>query len=209
MVRCKGPAIARDASGSLAETLTFSKWKGVSYLKQHRKPKQPRTPAQISMRVMLNFLSNRWNAIAQADKATWDALAAAGNVSAFNAYQGHNLTRWRNFQMPTQAYPAAETGTHITVSGATFTGHVRSIVIRLNVTNCRDNWCLLWHLLSNPADLGTWDNVRIAHVPCAAGWTQVRISPLDPGTYYVRLTRGTTTGKGPVTGGASPAMVVT
>lgn len=108
MVKLTGPGLSTDASGSLADQLTFSSWKGKSYLKKHRKPKQPRAKGQVAMRAMMGFLSAAWAALSSADKATWTDLANRTNIPPFNAYQAENLKRWRSGRQPSQAYPAAE-----------------------------------------------------------------------------------------------------
>ena len=46
MVRLKGPGLASKASGSIANTLIFSNWKGKPYLKKH-----PRLPNGLRARI--------------------------------------------------------------------------------------------------------------------------------------------------------------
>ena len=48
MVRVYGPAMSLDASGTLAETITFTKWKGRNVLRQRVIPTNPKTGPQVS-----------------------------------------------------------------------------------------------------------------------------------------------------------------
>lgn len=111
MVKVYGPAMSIDASGTLAKTITFSKWKGRNYLRSRVIPSNPQSGAQTGRRGMFAFLSQAWNALSVADKATWQDHADELVASCFNAYVSDNMKRWHNFRGPTQAFPATETGT--------------------------------------------------------------------------------------------------
>ena len=142
MVKLTGPGLANEASGSLAGQLTFSNWKGKAYLKKHTKPKQPRTPRQLSMRHTMTFLSQEWNAIPPVYHATWDDLARASNISPFNAYQKVNLQRWRNFQAPSILSPVTETGPIPTWVDWGSIDHGSYATLFIDITNARDGWGL-------------------------------------------------------------------
>lgn len=181
MVRLKGPGLARDASGTLADTLIFSKWKGVSYLKQHASPKQPRTAGQIAMRAMMKFLSEEWAGIIAARKETWNDLATDQDISPFNAYQQINLDRWRNFHSPSQIYPAPEAQAGMSVPTFTATGDVRHV--NLSTTNVSDpsrNWgFLIYHQFGSIPD-AQWDLLdQVVHysTPGTLNWKRTNLQP--------------------------------
>lgn len=110
MVRVYGPMMSLDASGTLADAATFSKWKGRNYVRQRVVPANPNSVSQQSVRGMMKFLSQAWAALSAANKATWDDRAKVTIVSNFNAYVGANLDRWTAFKAPSKEDPATETG---------------------------------------------------------------------------------------------------
>jgi hypothetical protein len=57
MAKVTGPFMSLDASGTLADTLTASKWKGRNYMRQRIIPANPRTTAQLDVRSILGTLA--------------------------------------------------------------------------------------------------------------------------------------------------------
>lgn len=85
-----------DASGSVAGTLTFAKWKGRNYVRQTVIPANPQSPLQVGMRAAMKFLSQFWaTGVSAPNKATWAANATANAISEFNAYIAYNQARSR------------------------------------------------------------------------------------------------------------------
>ena len=140
MVKVYGPMMSLDASGSVAGALTFSKWKGRNYVRQRVVPANPRSALQVAVRAMLKFLSQAWTNVGSTPQASWEDLADASAISAFNAYVGKNQARWREFQAPSQTHPAAETGTEPVATLDSATGGVRHIDHEFTVTTLNDVW---------------------------------------------------------------------
>jgi hypothetical protein len=108
MVKLKGQMLSLEANGSIAKTLTFSTWKGRSYAKKLGKPTNNQQPTQLGVRAMLSFLASVWTSLSAAEKASWEDLATADQVSPFNSFLGHNLRRFSDGKSPTKEFPAAE-----------------------------------------------------------------------------------------------------
>lgn len=85
MASTKAPLFGLDASGSLAKSIVFSKWKGRTYVRRHAVPSNPRSGLQVGMRAVLKFISQDFKNLSAADKADWEALAVADNITALNA----------------------------------------------------------------------------------------------------------------------------
>ncbi len=195
MVKLTGPGLAHQATGSIAGELTFSTWKGKPYLKKHRRPKQPRTTAQRSMRAMLSFLSDQWSVISAADKATWEPLAERTNVSPFNAYQAYNLDRNRNLRRPSQMYPASEIGSSGAFGTYTATGGVRMLTLELVVNNPQDAWGAIYSHVSGSGVQPLWsDLIKLLPIPSIATYTWVW-RPIPAGTYWIAFSRSTRYGQ--------------
>lgn len=134
-----------DASGSIAGTITFSKWKGRNYVRQLVTPANPKSALQVSTRAMMRFLSQRWTPdLSALNKASWDDDAAALAVSPFNAYIKTNLSRWTQFTTPSYETPVAGVGAPSTfITPATATGQVGQASIAWDLNALNDGWGLL------------------------------------------------------------------
>lgn len=146
MVKLFAPAMSLDATGTVADAMTFSKWKGRNYLRKRSAPSNPKTGLQVGIRSMFGFLTANWDAITTTRKATWSTLAQARNISNFNAYVASNVQRWKRFQAPSHRDPAwedGEVGTYA-VGQPAATGGVSSITIAHNLDDDNnDNWGLM------------------------------------------------------------------
>jgi len=105
MVKLNGPMFSLDASGTIANPVTFSKWKGHNYARERVIPSNPKSGAQVGRRSMFKFLTQAWNAISDANQATWQDLADQLVASTFNAYLSGNMADWHNFLGPTKTTP--------------------------------------------------------------------------------------------------------
>lgn len=182
MVKVLGPMFSFEASGTIGNIATFSKWKGRPYVRQRVIPANPKSVLQVSTRAMMQFLSQRWVSMGATPKGTWDALAAAGQYSPFNAYIGRNMQRWREFQSPSQTYPAPETGTQPVAVLTSAVGGASYADLLLTLTTANNVWgCALFHSLT-----GTFTPSRancIAVIPFSATVTYT-VSGLAAGNHY-------------------------
>jgi Family of unknown function (DUF6266) len=140
MAKVTGPLMSLDASGSIASTITFSKWKGRPYVRNLVKPSNPRTNAQTAQRAMFAFLSQQWAAITDPDKATWQAMADALKASPFNGYQKYNMDRWTQLEYPTMALPAIASASPDNPSALAAIGGVRQAQVNVTFTGATNEW---------------------------------------------------------------------
>ena len=106
MVKIKGPMMSMAASGTLADAITFSTWKGRPYVRETVKPSNPKSGDQVGRREMFSFLTKIWASISDADQATWQDLADQLVASRFNAFLSYNMEEWHNFKAPSSLLPA-------------------------------------------------------------------------------------------------------
>lgn len=85
MASVKAPLFGLDASGSLAKSIVFSKWKGRTYVRRHAVPANPRSGLQRGMRSVLKFISQDFKNLSVADIADWQVLATPDNITPLNA----------------------------------------------------------------------------------------------------------------------------
>jgi len=209
MVKVSAPAMSLDASGSLAGALVFSKWKGRNYVRQLVRPANPKLPKQVSVRSMFKFLSQVWKlSVLPTYEGSWQDLANASIISTFNAYMAKNMSRWREFNAPSMAYPAVETGTAPVATLDSATGGARHIDVEMTITTLNDVWGVM--LFRSPT--GTFSPsfancIAVLNVD-STGTMVYTDSNLAAGTYYYDAIFFSKTGKmeaeeGEVTGTAT------
>jgi hypothetical protein len=187
MARVTGPLHSDAARGSIKGGLTFSSWKGIAYVRQTVTPANPRSNAQTGVRCMMGFLARQWKNLTAETKATWDAIASALGILAFNVYVGENLRRWQEFTGPTQAMPAAETANALTVSAHTYTGHKGYAVLSMTPSGATNIWGFA--ILRDTAEITTpgWANAVAIVEANGASAVSYTDSPLLAGTYHYRI----------------------
>lgn len=198
-----------DASGSLAGTIVYSKWKGRPYVRQLVVPSNPRSALQISTRAMMKFLSQRWATdVSGAEKATWDSLASAQAMSAFNAYTQHNLQRWTQFKAPTQAYPAAETGTAPTyTTPPASAGGVGQVTLTWDVNAANNVWGLIIFRHATPGFTPARDNAKMVVYGANLAADLAIETPVPVGTWKYNYIPFSDTGKLATATGETTATV--
>ena len=68
MAKVTGPLMSLDASGTVANTATFSKWKGRNYVRQRVIPMNRQTDAQQTVRSVLGTIAKACSAVLTATK---------------------------------------------------------------------------------------------------------------------------------------------
>ena len=140
MVKTYGPMFSLDASGTIANAITFSKWKGRSYARQRVIPSNPKSVLQVSMRAMMKFLTQEWAGIESTPKGSWDERAAAANISPFNSFIGVNQSLWREFSTPSQTDPIPLTGTLPVAVLTSAVGGPAHMDVTFTITTPNDAW---------------------------------------------------------------------
>jgi len=184
MVKVTGPMLSFGASGTIGKTATFSNWKGRPYVRSRVIPANPKSVLQVSVRAMMKFLSQMWIGIGSTPQASWEDLAKAAQISPFNAYIGRNGRRWREFQAPSQTYPAAETGTEPVATLDSATGGPSYMDLAFTITTLNDVWGVM--IFRSPT--GTFDTSRANCIAVIevdqTGALVYTDSNLDAGDYY-------------------------
>jgi len=186
MARTYSPLLSLDASGTIANSLTFSKWKGRNYVRTRVTPANPQSQSQWGMRSMMKALSQVWASLSEARQNAWEELADAESVSKFNAFVSFNLKRHRDGVGPRpEPSPAPVTITNkISTTLASVAG--RNVSVMITMGGATQAWLAEVFMASTTGFVPAWSNCRLV-LPCE-GLTSAAgtIGPLDPGTYYLR-----------------------
>jgi hypothetical protein len=191
MARTKGALFSLDASGSIAKTLTFSRWKGRQYARQLVIPHNPRSGLQVGVRAGFKFNSQIYASLTTANKSNWKTNGKTGNITGLDAMQRFNQKRLRQnlgiVNDPTTAAGAVEAAPTAGAAAAAFKS--------LNLTwvdsvGANDFGTFVWMSTTN----GFTPDVSnlVAVVP--HGTQKVTITKLVSGTTYYFVIAGTEKG---------------
>jgi hypothetical protein len=176
--------MSMDASGTIANAATFSKWKGRNYVRARVVPHNPKSVGQVAVRASFKFLAQEWKNIAAGTQALWQPLATALVISTFNAYVRGNQSRWRNFKMPSKDPTAAAAHTAGVLNAWTATAGVRQVQLLLSLTTANACWGAAIFRSPTGTFTATWDKC-IALIKVADTANHLFIdTPLAAGHYY-------------------------
>ena len=123
MAKTKGPLFSLDASGKLADSLVYLKWKGISDVRSYVIPANPRTEKQQAQRTKMTEAVDLYHSTAfnDLDLSAWDLFASImpTPMSGFNAFVKSYIDAKVAEKDFTPLYDA--TISNITNSGFTFT----------------------------------------------------------------------------------------
>lgn len=90
MAKTSGPLLSLSATGSIADSITFGSWRGVSYARQKVTPANPRTAAQQANRTRFALLREMFKLAPAVLRAPWTAFASGRKFTDMNAFVGEN-----------------------------------------------------------------------------------------------------------------------
>lgn len=95
MAKPTAPLLSFGASGSLAQSLVYSKWKGRPYVRRHVVPSNPQSTAQTLTRDIFRNLNSVWKLAGTGVVSAWDRFASGQVKTGRNAFVGQNLAALR------------------------------------------------------------------------------------------------------------------
>lgn len=186
MARVTGPLMSFDASGSVAGSIVFSKWRGRNYVRRHAVPANPRSSSQLAVRSIMGFLASAWKLCDPSNQRTWEVSADALKISAFNRYAGVNASNWRDLSSPAQMFPALKTQTPTAPSTPTASVSGRQVHILSSWESTADDWgIVLCRSMTTGFTATPMNSVAVANV--AAYIDGFVDGPIAPGLYYYKL----------------------
>lgn len=90
MAKITGGLLSLGASGSIADTLTYSKWKGRPYVRQRVVPANPQSVAQQTTRGVFSNANSIWKLAPALVISPWDRFAVGQVLTGRNSFMG----RW-------------------------------------------------------------------------------------------------------------------
>lgn len=188
MVKVKGQLLSLDAAGSIAKTITYSSWKGRPYAKQFKLPTQPNTPAQLGLRMAMQFLSQAWKDMNNARKAEWIPKATEGEITAFDAYIQTNLVRFGLGLYPALTVNVVDGAANLGITFAVAGTYERYIDFEINNAGIEKAWGYYLYASDSIDDELIPSHVEACFPMKIRGTVQtLRFVPTEIGSRYYQL----------------------
>jgi hypothetical protein len=191
MAKTVGPLMSLDASGAVAGTIVFSKWKGRNYVRQLVTPANPQTDRQRSFRASMAGLVQLYKVNRAAINSAFLVQAQQRNISPFNAFTGFNQKRLsQNLYAANSPNPANVVPTsNATSLAATVAGRY----ITLSWVDALDTaaWEFVVYRRLTSAPTGTVTEIEAA---VRRGLQRFEEKALPPGTYQYAIAAVSTSG---------------
>ena len=135
-----------DASGTVAKTLTFAKWKGRNYVRQTVIPANPDTPKQQSFRAVFKFITQIFGTLSTLIQGRWKDVADPLSITALNAMVSDNADSFKSGKGlrkdPTLAPGASEAAP---TNGAAVAG-IQQLTVTWNDSVGANDWATLIYM---------------------------------------------------------------
>lgn len=101
MAKTQAPLLSFGAGGQIANSMVYSRWRGVPYVRRYVTPANPNTAKQQEVRNIFRTLGQMWLTAPEALIAAWDTYATGRPFVGRNAYTGQNVRVLNNFPAET------------------------------------------------------------------------------------------------------------
>ena len=95
MARITAPMLSFGASGQIAKSMVFSKWKGIDYARKYTIPANPNTTNQQTTRGCFKWVHDMYKYLDPAVVEAWVAYAQGKPMTGGNAFASKNVTALR------------------------------------------------------------------------------------------------------------------
>jgi hypothetical protein len=95
MAKPVAPLLGFSASGTIAKTIVYARWRGRSYGRRWTSPHNPRSTSQLQTRHVFSWLQQVWKQMPTLGQAPWTAYAAGKPLTNRNAFGTFNIAPLR------------------------------------------------------------------------------------------------------------------
>lgn len=91
MPKVTAPLLSFAASGQIAKTQVYSRWRGIEYVRRYAVPNNPQSTRQTEVRDVFRFLNAYWLHAGSIAIAPWDAFAVGKPLLGRNVLMKSNM----------------------------------------------------------------------------------------------------------------------
>jgi hypothetical protein len=184
MARTTAPLLSWSASGQVAQTQVYSRWKGRGYVRRYVIPANPNTTDQQETRNTFKWLNNFAKYLPAGATDAWSLYATNAQITERNAIIKQNLSNLRSQANLDNLIMSPSAGSGLVATGIALTPGVTQISAALTAPTLPTGWTIVngWAMAIKDQDPQT-----------GTEWITVADSVASPGPYTIVLT-GLTTG---------------
>ncbi len=127
------PLLGVSASGTIGDSVTFGRWRGVNYARQRVVPANPRTTAQQSQRTLVKFVVGAWQRLPVISQDAFIAAARNTHMTGYNLFTKRNLISLAGATNAFAVVVSPGMGGSIPLSGISATGGAGTIDVSATV----------------------------------------------------------------------------
>lgn len=142
MARLTGPLMSLGASGTIAKTLTYGDWKGISYARTRVVPANPQSISQTQTREVFAFLQEYYKFAPAIAREPWIAAVTGIPMTTINLVLSKNVSQLRTqTDLDLMTYsPGARGG--IPPSGIVITPGVGTLSVAVSAPSLPSGWTI-------------------------------------------------------------------
>lgn len=136
------PLLGVSASGTIGDSVTFGRWRGVNYARQRVVPANPRTTAQQSQRALVRFVVGAWQRLPVLSQDAFIAAARNTHMTGYNLFAKRNLISLAGATNASAVVVSPGMGGSIPLANISATGGAGTINVSATVGNLPSGYTL-------------------------------------------------------------------
>lgn len=142
MSKVTAPLLSFGASGQIAQTQVYSKWRGIPYVRRYAIPNNPKTAGQQAVRGAFSTLNSMWLFASSVLTDPYDTQATGRGYTGRNKFVGDNvrLVQGQADMSAFQASPGARGG--LPASGLVLTPGTELLTVTQTLPEVPTGWTL-------------------------------------------------------------------
>jgi len=163
MARTVAPLLSWGASGKIADTQVYSKWKGRPYVRRYVIPANPDSPAQQLTRNTFRFLNNLYKYMPAGATGAWNLYADNSRITARNAWLKQNVGPLRTETDLTDILLSVAAGSGIVAATAPVTPGTGTLTVAPTAPALPTGWSITraWGMAVRSVDPQTSDVYQV------------------------------------------------
>jgi hypothetical protein len=142
MSRTVAPLLSFEASGQIAKTQVYSKWKGRPYVRRYTVPSNPKTTAQTETRNTFKWLNDVWKFMPGSAVAAWQLYALNNRFTDRNGFIKVNLSPLRSQTDLTNFTFSPSAGSGLAAQAMNLTAGSEQITVALTEPALPNGWTI-------------------------------------------------------------------
>ena len=143
MPKITAPLLSFDASGQIAKTQVYSKWKGRPYVRRYVVPENPNTAGQQLTRNTFAFLNNLWKFLPAGAIGAWTQYADASRFTNRNGWLKQNVGPLRTETDLLNIVLSTAAGSGLIAAGLAVTPGAGSLELALTAPTLPAGWSIV------------------------------------------------------------------